>query len=130
MKLVVMCVVFKVVDCVLPVGRQDVAVVAMQALTDLFIISVCSFRQPMNSGALYSRLPMFLDTILVLAQSLAPKAVETVSNATAIRWSATGFWQRTSPWWYSLQHSRLWGEGRSAKMYVASDGVFMTKRMG
>lgn len=43
MKLVVVRVVFKVVDCVLPVGRQDVAVVAMQALTDLFIVSVCSF---------------------------------------------------------------------------------------
>ena len=39
MKLVVMRVVFKVVDCMLPVGRQDVAVVAMQALTDLLSIS-------------------------------------------------------------------------------------------
>ena len=40
MELVVMGVVLKVVDRVLPVGSQDVAVIAMQALTDLFIISI------------------------------------------------------------------------------------------
>lgn len=46
---------------------------------------------PVLGVALYSHLPMFLDIILVLAQSLAPKAVVTVSNAIAISWSAAGF---------------------------------------
>lgn len=107
-----MRVIFEVVDCVLPVGRQDVAVVAMQALTDLFIISLCSLQCPELSAALYSHLPMSPDTVLVLVQSLAPKAIVTVSNALAAKWSAAWFWQKMtfSFWWYSLQHSRLWCE--------------------
>lgn len=72
----------EVVDCLLPVGSENIAIIAMQALIDLLHISRKSSR---CSGRLH--LPTLLDIIPTPVQSLVQKATGTVSDSTNLEYS-------------------------------------------
>ena len=80
MKLVVMRIVLEMCYCLLPVGHEYVAIVAVQALVDLLLS-----RQSQNSARFrfnpeHSHLPKSLDIDLSLEHRLGLRAVVAVSD--------------------------------------------------